>query len=336
MVDEELKNLLRNLSSQHEKLIEMFSKNSESNEKGKDLWDKISTLSTFLSSVLIAGMGLYFTHVYNTTQNEREINVKNQQNRIAEVQTLEKFMPHLLGSEESKKVAILAISSLGNTELATRLANLYPSGGTVSAVATIASSGTDTERLVANKVLDNMFAKYRPAVVQLRGKDGCILSGTVINRDGYVVTANYATDCLKKDSDTITTWDKKTYHATETAASKELGLAVYKIEGSNFLALKLAEKPTMVGDEVLAIGSTGTELAAPATGKISKVDQKFVTAVFNREMAGSGGGPVLNPRGEVIGIVYQGAQLQGTKKNVEECIRSDIIKSFLNSHGIQL
>ena len=85
------------------------------------------------ASVVIALIGLYFTHVYNEHQAQREAESQKYQTRILEMQTIEKFIPHLTGKEEIKKVALLAITSLGSPEFATRFAQLSPSEGTQAA-----------------------------------------------------------------------------------------------------------------------------------------------------------------------------------------------------------
>lgn len=108
----------------------------------KDIWDKIGAIAPIASGILIFGAGWLFTYAYN-----------EQQLRLQEVQTIERFIPHLMGSEQSKKAAILAISSLTNPELAARFASIFASSGTVSALQSIAEQGDQHERKVATKAL---------------------------------------------------------------------------------------------------------------------------------------------------------------------------------------
>lgn len=116
------------------------------NRKKKDNWDRFSTLSTFLSTVVVAALGLYFTHVYNESQSAREHQTQTYQTRILEMQTVEKFIPHLTGDEETKKVALLALTSLGSPEFATRFAKLNPSEGTESAADVIMATASSPEQ----------------------------------------------------------------------------------------------------------------------------------------------------------------------------------------------
>jgi tetratricopeptide (TPR) repeat protein len=115
----------------------------KSDKPPKDVWDKIGALAPIISGLLISVMAGYFTYSYN-----------QQQLRLQEIQTIEKFIPHLLGNEKSKKAAILAISSLTNTKLAARFASLFASEGTVSALKSIATTGDSKDRTIATEALE--------------------------------------------------------------------------------------------------------------------------------------------------------------------------------------
>lgn len=112
----------------------------------KDLWDKIHCIAPILSGLLIGGFGAFIGYSYN-----------QQQIKLQEAETLERFIPHLAGNEKSKKAAILAMSSLTNTELAAKLASLFASEGTVSALESIAQAGNTKDRTVANEALAKAF-----------------------------------------------------------------------------------------------------------------------------------------------------------------------------------
>jgi hypothetical protein len=87
----------------------------------KDIWDKLSTVSTFLSGVLIATIGLLFTYLHNERESQRNANLKVYESRIAETQTFEKFIPYLNSAkEEDVTLGIIGISSL-NKELGGRI-----------------------------------------------------------------------------------------------------------------------------------------------------------------------------------------------------------------------
>jgi hypothetical protein len=87
--------------------------------EGKDLWDKVSTLSTILSTILIAAVGGYFTHRFEERQAE-------EQRKIQETQAVAQLMPYLTGTDQQQKRAFVAIKVLGNTKLMVDMAASDP------------------------------------------------------------------------------------------------------------------------------------------------------------------------------------------------------------------
>ncbi len=120
----------------------------------KDFWDRLGAIAPLISGLLIAGTGVYCSYSFN-----------QQQLKLQEIQTIEKFIPHLLGSEKSKQAAIMAMNSLTNTKVAAKMASMFASEGTVSALRTIAATGDTQDRSIANKAmsaaLSNMAERYQ-------------------------------------------------------------------------------------------------------------------------------------------------------------------------------
>jgi hypothetical protein len=87
--------------------------------EGKDLWDKVSTLSTILSTILIAAVGGYFTHRFEERQAQ-------EQRKIQETQAVAQLMPYLTGTDQQQKRAFVAVKVLGNTKLMVDLAASDP------------------------------------------------------------------------------------------------------------------------------------------------------------------------------------------------------------------
>jgi tetratricopeptide (TPR) repeat protein len=146
MTDEALDQLL----TQQRILIEKLSKK-------KDFWDKFSSLSTFIGTVLLALIGLYFTTIY-----------KHQEVRVAEAQTIEKFLPHLTGTNEmEKKGAIISIASLDDPTLAARLGVAFASSGSVDALEFIYKQAKgDDKTLVKEALIDGNQKRGDDAVGQ--------------------------------------------------------------------------------------------------------------------------------------------------------------------------
>ena len=80
-------------------------------------------------------IGIAATYTYNERQRKNSEDQKHREITIQKVQTIQSFMPQLQ-SEDSKTVeaALLAITALGDPELATDLAGLFKSEGAISAL----------------------------------------------------------------------------------------------------------------------------------------------------------------------------------------------------------
>ena len=107
--------------------------------KKKDLWDKLASVTTLISSLIIGGAGLWFTNVYETQKILEQSQLNNENQRIAEISIMEKFVPHLRSTDpHSQNVSLLIIRTLGHQELASKLASILPGRGAVDALKTFA------------------------------------------------------------------------------------------------------------------------------------------------------------------------------------------------------
>lgn len=141
-VESKHQELSQSITEKHEALTRELEEVKKKPAKSRDLWDKLGTVTPLISGVLISGIGIYFTHSNNVTQH-----------KIQEVQTIEKLIPHLTGDDSEKKMAIIAISTLTNPATAAKIAQMFPSKGTVQALRSIADQGTKSEKAVARKAL---------------------------------------------------------------------------------------------------------------------------------------------------------------------------------------
>jgi tetratricopeptide (TPR) repeat protein len=133
----------KHIIEQQQIIIEKLSKSKE-----KDGWDKLATLSTFLSSIVIGVIGVYFANAY-----------KAQEVRVGEIQVVEKFIPILAGTDENtKKGALLTIASLNNQDLAVRLGTSYASPGTIEAMEILLkTSKGENENLLRDALVDAYY-----------------------------------------------------------------------------------------------------------------------------------------------------------------------------------
>lgn len=130
------------------KLVQTSNKKDEQRSKVKDPWDKFATLSTLLSTILIAAVGGYFTHRFEERQAE-------EQRKIQETQAVAQLMPYLNAPDQQQKRAFIAIKILGNTKLMVDLASSDPRApGARDALRDVEfNATTQSDRDLAIKVL---------------------------------------------------------------------------------------------------------------------------------------------------------------------------------------
>ena len=131
----------------------------------------MGTVSALISGILVAVIGFYATQVYNQRQRLDEEFRKEKELATVQVQTVEKFFPHLSsGDEATKEAALQAIAALGNPELATKLALTFRGPGSSSALTKIASSSDEKVARSAELALGDLFASLRPSVVRIESE----------------------------------------------------------------------------------------------------------------------------------------------------------------------
>lgn len=352
MPDEESKKSLSGGLDKLDRQLQELSKEIKSEKKKKDIWDKISAVSTLASGVVVALVVLYFTLTFNERQSQRNSDLKVQENRIAELQALEKFIPYLTGSEESKKFAILTLSSLGYSEFVSKFAELDQGQGAISALSTIAAVSPEEEKKRASQSIEAIFAKIRSAVVAIviksKGSIRDMSSGILVNPNGYILTTFHGLlEDIGSQSITVTTLDGKDYRAKLFSSDSLNDLAVLKIEGVGFSTLPFSQRPLELDEQIFVIlGSAGTFPSPLASGTVEYFDDRRRTIFIkaDRDMFGSSGGAVISTRGSVVGIIKmlkvpsvvtaKGKVTGPLLSQAIACVGSDVATAYLESLGI--
>lgn len=133
-------------------------------------------------------------------------------------------------------------------------------------------------------------------------------SGFIISRDGYIVTNNHVIE--DADQIKVKLSDEQEYDARIVGSDPKTDLALIKIDAENLVPLKLGSFDDLeVGTWVVAIGSpfgleqTVTAGIVSAKGRIlgSGPYDDFIQTDASIN-PGNSGGPLLNLKGEVVGI----------------------------------
>ena len=134
-------------------------------------------------------------------------------------------------------------------------------------------------------------------------------SGFILTNDGYIMTNAHVVDGA--DEVVVTLTDKREFKAKIVGADKRTDVAVVKINASGLPAVKVGDVSRLkVGEWVMAIGSPfGLENTVTA-GIVSakQRDTGDYLPFIQTDVAinpGNSGGPLINMRGEVVGINSQ-------------------------------
>jgi len=136
-------------------------------------------------------------------------------------------------------------------------------------------------------------------------------TGVIISEDGYIVTNNHVID--EAVNLTVTLFDGEKVEAKVIGKDKYVDLAVVKIEKVGLYNIPFGDSSkSKPGEQVIAIGSPlGDELTGTVTsGIISAVDRQLIIdgipfTLLQTDAAinpGNSGGPLMNMKGELIGI----------------------------------
>ena len=173
------------------------------------------------------------------------------------------------------------------------------------------------------------------------GQQSGIGSGVFVTADGFVVTNNHVVE----DADLLEVllFDGRVLPAEVVGTDPFSDLAVLKVEGDDYPAVPFGDSAELrVGQWVLAFGSPlSTELSNTVTsGIVSSLGRyggmpdprgrQTISNYIQTDAAvnpGNSGGPLVNLRGEIVGINSAIATRTGTFNGISFAIPSDIVRS---------
>ncbi len=157
-------------------------------------------------------------------------------------------------------------------------------------------------------------------------------SGVIVDARGYILTANHVTEGVNKIKVVLASGIE--LDAIIISADHKNDLAILKIPGKGFKAMSLSKEEVTLGDEVFTIGTPAdVELGQSiAKGMISgkRLIEELVYLQINMAVSpGNSGGPLINEKGEIIGIIQKKIVGKGIE-GIGFAVPVETIKAALN------
>ena len=195
--------------------------------------------------------------------------------------------------------------------------------------------------------LTEIFEKTEESVVQVNirstneiSNGGNMGSGFVYADDGYIITNSHVVDDAKKV--TVTFLDGESYIAQIIGMDPDLDIAVLKVDvASTYLQpIPIGDSSNLkAGESVAAIGNPFGLSGSMTSGIISQIGRLLpqdsgysIPDVIQTDAAinpGNSGGPLLNMRGEVVGINTAIQSATGEFTGVGFAVPSNTIKKVV-------
>jgi len=167
---------------------------------------------------------------------------------------------------------------------------------------------------------------------------GGLGSGVIIDSSGHILTNNHVV--ANADEVTVRLSDKRTFKATIVGTDPRTDLAVIKIEGENLVPARLGNSDTLsIGEWVVAVGAPfGLENTITA-GIVSAKGRSIMGGNAYEDFIqtdaainpGNSGGPLVNLRGEVVGINTAIVSRTGGYMGIGFAIPSSLAKNVFES-----
>jgi len=157
-------------------------------------------------------------------------------------------------------------------------------------------------------------------------------SGVIVSKDGFVITNNHVV--AKADALQVQLSDNRTFTAKVIGRDPQSDVAVLKIDAQGLVPASLGDSSKMeVGDWVLAIGSPFELDQTVTAGIISAVNRSTQSILPYEDFLqtdaainpGNSGGPLVNLRGEVVGMNTAINSSTGTSAGVGFAIPSNTL-----------
>ena len=192
--------------------------------------------------------------------------------------------------------------------------------------------------------LIDIFEKSEESVVQVNvlrgGSDGGMGSGFVYSEEGYIITNQHVVRDAKKV--TVTFLDGEAYIGDVIGTDPDLDIAVVKVSPSNTYLQPITigdSSKLKVGEKIAAIGNPFGLSGSMTSGIVSQIGRLLpqesgysIPDVIQTDAAinpGNSGGPLINMKGEVVGINTAIQSVTGEFSGIGFAVPSNTVKKIV-------
>jgi serine protease Do len=163
-------------------------------------------------------------------------------------------------------------------------------------------------------------------------------TGVIVNSEGYILTNNHVVEGA--DEITVRLSDKRSFKAKIVGTDAKTDLAVIKIDAHDLVPAKLGDSTLLkIGEWVVASGNpfgldhtiTAGIVSAKGRSNVGIVDYEDFIQTDAAINPGNSGGPLLNLKGEVVGINAAIVSKSGGSMGIGFAIPINMAKAIMGS-----
>ena len=187
------------------------------------------------------------------------------------------------------------------------------------------------------QVVQELVQQVLPSLVVIRGQRYGAGSGIVWDADGLILTNNHV---VGRRMPIVVLQDDREYESRLIARDPNVDLALLSIDATDLTPLKPASISPRVGEMVFAFGHPWGQRNTVTRGIVSALvsaqnrrgDRLPIVRSDAPLAPGNSGGPLVNARGEVVGI---NAMIIGGDKyvSIAASVATDFVKQALSKNG---
>lgn len=183
----------------------------------------------------------------------------------------------------------------------------------------------------------DLFNPFRNFRMPKKWKEQSLGSGVIVTADGYIITNNHVVE--QADEIRITLFDKRSFKAKVIGADSKTDVAIVKISANDLPTVQWGDSDGLqVGEFVLAIGNPFGLSHTVTMGIISAVGRANVGVADYEDFIqtdaainpGNSGGPLVNIKGELIGINTAIFSRSGGYQGIGFAVPSNMARLVMN------